>query len=142
VNANLVIIPVEFEKLTANVVVTFNEDGKIVGVNFPTRKTIEAIAEESVNAIVKGDIVQARDNFSPKLKAEISPQQMRQQWQERQQITGKFKKIVKTQVIPGSQMGSTDLVLVTIEFEKVTDDMFFIFDRNKQIVGVDFPDGK
>ena len=139
INAYLVFVPVDFEQMQGKVIVTVNKQKQIVGVNFPTHKTIEAIAEKSVEAIARGDSIKARENFSPELKAEITPQKLEQKWQRLQKLAGSFKKIVKVEVQKGMNAGDASLVLVTLEFEKVTDDMFFIFNQQKQIVGVDFP---
>lgn len=139
INSYIVFIPVEFENMKGNVSVTVNKKNEVVGVNFPTKKTIEEIAEQSVEAIDQGDLIKARDNFTPALKAEISPQNLQKQWQAIEELAGPFKRIVKSEVRMGQTVDDPNLILVTIEFEKVTDDMFFIFDQKKQIIGVDFP---
>jgi Protein of unknown function (DUF3887) len=139
VTAKLVLVPVVFERLSADVVVTFNQNNQIAGINFPTRANIQAIAENSVKAMASGDLVKARDYFHPTLKAEISPQQLQQKWDLLQKEAGQFVKISKLQVQLGTSLDEFNLVLVTVKFAKVTDDLILIFDRQKQIVGVDFP---
>jgi hypothetical protein len=139
VNAKLVFVPVEFEKLSGDVVITFNEKQEIVGINFPTRESIQSIAEKSVKAIASGDLIIARGNFHPNLKAEISPQQLEQKWQGLQKRVGVFKRIVKTETRMGATANDVNLVLLNLEFEKDTDDLIVIFDQQKQIVGIDFP---
>jgi hypothetical protein len=139
VNAKLVFVPVEFEKLSGDVVITFNDKQEIVGINFPTRESIQSIAEKSVKAIASGDLIIARGNFHPNLKAEISPQQLEQKWQGLQKRVGAFKRIVKTETRMGATANDVNLVLLNLEFEKDTDDLIVIFDQQKQIVGIDFP---
>jgi hypothetical protein len=140
INSYFVYIPVELENLpSGHVTVTVSKKNEIAGVNFPTRRTIQAIAEESVSARASGDWIKARDRYSPALKAEITPQQLEERWERVQKLAGKFKRIVKSEVIPAANEGDPDLVLVTLEFEKVTDDLFFLFNRQKQIIGVDLP---
>jgi hypothetical protein len=48
---------------------------------------------------------------------------------------------VGTQVRKGADTDGVDLVLVTIQFEKLTDTLILVFDDQKQIVNVDFPLG-
>lgn len=139
VSANLVLVPVEFERLSADVVVTFNQSNQIAGINFPTTANIQTIAENSVKAMAAGDLIKARDYFHPDLKAEISPQQLQQKWALLQQQTGKFVSIDTVKVQTATNPDDFNLVLVTVKFAKVTDDLVLIFDRQKQIVGVDFP---
>jgi hypothetical protein len=138
-NAYVVMVPVEFEKTSGNVSVSFNENKEIAGINFPTRESIQAIAEKAVEAMAKGELVKARDNFAPELKIEISPQQLQQKWKNLQKVTGPFKRIIESKVIVGSNANEGNLVLVTLEFEKVTEDLIVVFNSKKQIYNVDFP---
>lgn len=135
----LILFPVEFAKTKGNVVVSFNESNQIAGINFPTLQTIEQIAEKSVLAMAQGDLVTARDYFRPALKAEISPQQLQQKWQQLQNQAGAFQQIKQSKLLRASSAGDPDLVMVTIQFAKITDDLIIVFDQNKEIVSVDFP---
>ena len=140
INADLVIITTEFEKATGDFIVTFNQDGEIVGVDFPKIDTIDRIAEIFINALATNDFPRARGYLHPFLKTEFFPQKVQQQWQELLQQTGRVKRIVEIQVRTGSTVDEVDLVSVTIEFEKVTEDMLVIFDDSRRIVGVNFPE--
>jgi hypothetical protein len=139
INATLVIIPVEFEKLKGKVIITFNDKKEVVGVNFPTLASIEIIAENAILAISKGDLIKARDNFHPDLKTEISPQELQKRWEQLQRRTGNFKRLIFSEEKLGSHAGDVNLVFVTVEFEKTTEPFIFIFDQDKNIIGVDFP---
>jgi hypothetical protein len=138
-SARLVLFPVQFEKMQGNVAVSYNDSNQIAGINFPTRQTVQQIAERSVAAMAKGDLISARDYFRPALKAEISPQQLGDKWKVLQQGAGRFQRIVGTKLIPAANANELDLVLVTLQFTKVTDDLVIVFDQNKEIVSVDFP---
>ena len=35
----------------------------------------------------------------------------------------------------------TDVVLVTVEFAQITEDIFVIFDQDRRVVGIDVPEG-
>jgi transposase-like protein len=51
------------------------------------------------------------------------------------------RQILGTQVRKGSDTDGVDLVLVSIQFQKLTDTLILVFDDQKQIVNVDFPLG-
>jgi hypothetical protein len=55
-------------------------------------------------------------------------------------VTGPYKEQVGYEVRKGTDGDGVDVVLVTLQFEKVTEDLFLVFDDQKQIVSVDFPD--
>lgn len=139
ITADLVVVPAEFEKTADDFIVIFNKKGEIVGVDFPKVDTIDKIAEIFVNALAIKDYARARGYLHPFLKTEVFPQNIQQKWEALLAQTGPVKRIVKTQVRPGSTTDLVDIVIVTIEFEKVTEPLFIIFDENRRITGVDFP---
>jgi hypothetical protein len=140
INAYVVKVKVQFEKRTDNLYLTFNKKQQLIGLNFPKNKTISEKAEEFVSALAANDFARARGNLNPALKAEVFPKRIRQGWEDLLKKTGPYKRQVKTEVQPSTSPGGVDLVLVTIEFEKVTDNAFILFDSNGTIVGVDFPE--
>lgn len=139
VAGNLVNVPVEFENTTSAFLVVFNLDQQIVGVDFPKVESIESIAEKVVDALAKNDFASARGYLHPALKQEIFPAQTQEKWKALLARTGPFQRRVGTELRPGSAVDQIDLVTVTIEFEKVTEPLFIIFDDEKRIVSVDFP---
>ncbi|MDJ0714011.1 MAG: DUF3887 domain-containing protein [Prochloraceae cyanobacterium] len=139
VNGDLVFVSVEFKNTTDQLLVTFDRDRQIVGLDFPKIETIEEISEKVVNALAARDFARARGYLHPFLKQEIFPEQVQQKWQQLLLQTGAFERQVKTEVRQSSSTENMDIVLVTIEFEKVTDNLIVIFDRDKKIIGIDFP---
>jgi DNA-binding TFAR19-related protein (PDSD5 family) len=139
INADLVVVTVKFQKVTDDFIVTFNKTGEIVGINFPKLDSIDRIAEIFVNALANNDFTRARGYLHPFLKAELFSQQVEQKWNALIAQTGRVKRIVGTNTRTGSTAESNDVVIVTIEFAKTTQDMFVIFDKDRRIVGVDFP---
>ncbi|MBR8827381.1 MAG: DUF3887 domain-containing protein [Gomphosphaeria aponina SAG 52.96 = DSM 107014] len=137
VNADIVFVSVEFEKLTEDILVTFNQEKQIIGVDFPSTETIQEIAEKVVAALAAEDFASARSYLHPFLKTEIFPQEVQAKWQALQARTGPFQRQVSSEVRSGSSTDDVDVVLVTVEFEKVTDDLIFMFNEQKQIVGID-----
>jgi hypothetical protein len=138
-NAKLLIVTVEFEKLTGDVILTFDDAGQVIAADFPEFRDIEQIAETFVRDLALQDFAAARGYLSPLLKAEIFPERVRSAWENLLRRTGRFQRIAGTQVRKGSDADGVDLVLVTIRFEERTDTLILVFDDEKRIVNVDFP---
>ncbi|NJQ98978.1 MAG: DUF3887 domain-containing protein [Hydrococcus sp. CSU_1_8] len=140
INAQLIIVTTKFANSEEDLIVTLNPQQQIVGLDFPETRNIEEIAQEFVNALVAEDYPQARGYLHPLLKAEAFPEKVQQKWENLLKITGPYKQQVGYEVRKGSDGDGVDVVLVTLEFEKVSEDLFLVFDDQKQIVSVDFPD--
>jgi hypothetical protein len=140
VDGKLVIVTIKFAKQDANLVVTFNEKQEIIGLDFPEAAKVEEIAENFVNALISKNYATARGYLSPLLKIEFFPEKVQTRWEQLLKQTGAVKKIIGIQVNRGDQPQKLDVVSVTIEFKKVTEDLIIIFDADKQIVGVNFPE--
>lgn len=134
INANLVVVTAEFEKEKDDFIVIFDAQGEIVGIDFPKIDPIDRIAEIFVNALANNDYPRARGYLHPFLKIEIFPQQISTRWEELQRKMGRVKRVGKPQVSEGSSV-----VLVPVEFEKTTQNLFLIFDDDGRITGVDIP---
>jgi hypothetical protein len=139
INTDLVVVSVQFAKTTGDFIVSFNKTGEIVGVDFPKLDSIDTIAEMFVKDLAASDFLRARGYLHPFLKAELFPQQIEQKWKDLIAKTGPVKRIVRTNTRTGSTVDSADVVIVTIEFAKTTEDLFVIFDEDRRIVGIDFP---
>jgi hypothetical protein len=140
IDENLVFVTTEFEKGTEPLIVTFNEQQQIVGLDFPETKSIEEIAQDFVTALGKQDYATARSYLHPYLKGEVFPQKVQQKWEALLKKTGAYQKLLNVTLSKGASTDATDLVLAKIQFAKVTENVFILFDRDKQIVGVDFPE--
>jgi hypothetical protein len=140
IDAQLIVITAKFANSEEDLIVTLNRQQQIVGLDFPETKNIEEIAKEFVNALVAEDYAQARGYLHPFLKAEAFPEKVQQKWENLLKITGPYKQQVGYKVRKGSDGDGVDVVLVTLQFEKVSEDLFLVFDDQKQIVNVDFPD--
>jgi hypothetical protein len=141
VNAELVLVTVQFEKYTGDVIVTFNPSGQVIAADFPEFRNIQTIGENFIEKLARKDYAAARGDLSPLLKAEVFPARIQSGWENFLRRTGPFQRIVGTQVRKGSDTDGVDVVLVTVQFEKVTDTLILVFDDNKRIVNVDFPIG-
>ncbi|ACB51507.1 unknown [Crocosphaera subtropica ATCC 51142] len=136
VNANIVVVETAFEDKTDDFVITFNQQGEIVGVDFPNVASIEEIAQIMVNSVAVNDFARARGYLHPSLKSEILPNRLQTAWQNIQRENGLFERIESIEVRPGSGVNAVDLVVVEAKFQKGIRKFFFIFDDNRRIVGI------
>lgn len=137
--SDLVILTVEFEKVTDDWIVIFNDNQQIIGTDFPTSKNLEEIALEVVNSLANSKFDTARSYLHPFLKKDIFPEQVQSKWEQLQKENGNFQKIIGTNIRRGSSLDNADIVFVTIQFAKNTQDLLIMFNNNKRIIGVDFP---
>lgn len=96
------------------------------------QNNIQQKAEAFVDALSEKQFDKATKDLNRDMKQDWSSINAKEYWQNLQKSTGKFEKRVKSTV-------NENLVLVTIQFDKVTEDLFVIFDSQGNIVGVDFP---
>lgn len=135
--SDLVLLTLDFESGSENLLITFDKNGEIIGINLPRFQSIEEIAEQFLNYLVTEDYARARGYLHPYLKEEIFPEQIKEKWQGVITTTGSFQSSGNTRVKRASNLDDTDLVLMTLEFADVSEEMFVIFDKDKNIVGVD-----
>ncbi|PSF35383.1 DUF3887 domain-containing protein [Aphanothece hegewaldii CCALA 016] len=136
VNSDLVVIDTVFEKGQGEIIVTFNDEQQIVGVDFPKLESITEISDLVVQSLAERNFPRARGYLHPLLKTEIFPQQIQQRWDSLQQANGQFKRVVDTEVRAGSSVDESDVVILTLEFAKATKEMLVIFDDQRRIVGI------
>jgi hypothetical protein len=98
-------------------------------------QSMTATTQEFVNLLSEGNFEAASQYLHPVFRQNWSPAQMQDNWQGLQEQTGAFKQF-------GSiEQADESVVLVSTEFENVTDTLVVIFDETQQwIVGVDFPE--
>ncbi len=114
-----------------------DDDGKLVawkwlGETLP----IETTALKFVRDLEEQRWIAARYYLSLDFQKEISPEDLQRKWSKLSRVLGGVKRI-KNAVV-ASQGGEQQLVLVTIEFGTVTDNLFVIFDPQGRIINVDF----
>ena len=72
------------------------------------------------------------------MREEIPPSVLQRKWLTLQSLTGQFRSIRKI-----SRAESNDqmkLVIVSTQFNRLTDNLFVVLDNQNQIINVDFPD--
>ncbi|MBR8832188.1 MAG: hypothetical protein N5P05_000752 [Chroococcopsis gigantea SAG 12.99] len=138
VNAKLVIVNTEFQNLKDNVVITFNDQGQIAGVDFPDRRDVQQISRSFIKYLSQKNYALARNLLSPLLKTEIFPQRIKSGWERVEKQMGPLQKILSVDVKPGAEGDNTTLVIAKLKFAKATTDVFLIFDDQKRITNVDY----
>ena len=138
VNTDFVAIELDFAKTSGDLLLSFNSDQQISGVDFPPLREADAriIAENAIDAIASADYVGARNDLHPILKSELTPEAISEKWESLQAQTGNFRRRIATQI---RTTDDYQLVSITLEFENLTEDILFFFNSENQILGVDFP---
>ena len=140
INADVVKVTTQFAKGSEDILITFNKKQEVIAVNWPSNQSIEKIAEAFVNDVVTKDYARARSHLSPALKTEFFAENIEKSWANLVKRTGPFQKILEVQNQPGGTTAAANVVIIKIQFEKVTDHLFIFFNQDKQIVNVDFPE--
>jgi hypothetical protein len=92
----------------------------------------ETIAEQFIDLIFSAQYDEALEYLHPILQEATAENSLEERVERFQQVTGAFQARLDAQVVE-------NVVLVTTEFENVTDTIVIIFDENGLITGVDFP---
>ncbi len=124
---------------TQPLVLVLDPRGRLLGWELDLSDTpIRQVATDFIGSIAEGRVVVARSLLSRDLQEQISPQDLLNRWKDLEKLTGSFQRLRGTVV--ASEGGQQQLVLVTTQFERLTDNLFVIFDDTGHIVGVDFPE--
>ena len=125
-------------KGTSPLVLVVDDRGRLLGWERDLNDTpIEQVAAKFVNALSQGRVVEARGLLSLELQGQISPRDMLNRWKDLEKFTGTFQRVRGT--VLASLGGNQQLVLVTTQFNRVTDNLFVILDTSNHIIGIDFP---
>lgn len=120
-------------------VLVLDGQGRLLGWELDQQdKPIKQIATTFITALSEGRVVDARSLLIRELQEEITPQDLLNRWKDLEKLTGSFQRLRGTVV--ASEGGPQQLVLVTTQFQRVTDNLFVIFDPEGHIIGVDFPE--
>lgn len=99
----------------------------------PTSK----VAEQFVRALSTGNFISAHSFLSPQFQKEITPQALQAKWLNLQRFTGLFQQLGR--VVEAENTPDSHLVLVNVQFNRLSDNLFVILDASNQVTGVDFP---
>ena len=128
---------VETRKGEVPLLLVLDDSGKLVAWKWVgTTLPIEDTALKFVNDLDAGRWIAARYYLDLDFQKELSPQDLQRKWTKLSRSLGGVQRVKSALV--ASQGGEQQLVLVTIEFGKVTDNLFVIFNRQGRIINVDF----
>ncbi|MBD2393301.1 DUF3887 domain-containing protein [Cyanobacterium aponinum AL20118] len=136
--SDLVFVTLEFENVTEDWIVIFNDSQEVVGVDFPNIENIETIAQQFVEDIAEGNYSEARGFLHPFLKESIFSTQIETEWNQIIAQNGDFKGIKDMRVRLGSSIDSTDIVVMDLQFNRADEQIVIIFDSSRSIIGLDF----
>ncbi len=99
-------------------------------------KQLTQKAEQIVDLLNQKNYARVRELLAPQLASQLTTEQVAQIWENLIAKTGPVQKILSYRVI---NTVNADLVVVTAEFAQEKSDFIITFNRDRQIVGVDFP---
>ena len=118
-------------------ILVLDDDGKLLAWKWVgTLLPIEQTALNFVKDLQDGRWIAARYYLDLEFQKEISPADLERKWSKLERVLGGMKHVKSALV--ASQGSEQQLVLVTIEFGKVTDNLFVIFNSQGRIINVDF----
>jgi len=100
----------------------------------PTSK----VALQFVQAISTGHFISAHSFLNPSFQKEISPASLQAKWLGLQRETGSFVKVGRA--VEAESTPDMRLVLVNVQFNRLSDNLYVILDSTNEIIGVDFPE--
>ena len=114
-----------------------DDDGQLLAWKWvETMLPIEQTALKFVQDLDAGRWVAARYYLDLDFQKEISPADLKRKWSKLERVLGGVKSIKSA--LAASSSSEQQLVLVTIEFGNMTDNLFVIFNRQGRIINVDF----
>jgi hypothetical protein len=96
------------------------------------------VALNFVRAVSTGNFITAQSFLAPDFQAEITPAALQSKWLELQRLTGNFKSLGRA--IEAESTPDARLVLVNVNFNRLSDNLFLVFNSDNQIIGIDFPE--
>lgn len=95
------------------------------------------VASQFMQALSTGHFITAHSFLSPLFQSDITPEALQSKWLGLQRETGAFVRlgrVVEAETTPDSR-----LVLVNVQFNRLTENVFVVLNNANQITGLDFP---
>ena len=96
------------------------------------------VALRFVEAISSGNFITAQSFLSPSVQQELTPAALQRKWLGLQRLTGNFVKVGRA--VEAESSAEMRLVLVNVQFNRLSDNLYVILNSENQITGVDFPE--
>ena len=123
---------------TRDLFMVLNDKGQLDGYHLDLAdEQATKVAADFVKALSGGHFITARSFLSLPLQQELTPAALQAKWQQLQRYTGNFNRITK--VVAAEYNDDSQLVLVSTEFNRITDTLFVVLNRSNEIISVDFP---
>ncbi len=97
---------------------------------------LEAKGKEFIDLFFAQKFESISPLLSSQLREEISQEMMKQTWSDTRQQNGEFKDIKESKVMITPE---SDLAIFTLNFDKVTQKWIIIFNKEKEMIGLDIP---
>jgi hypothetical protein len=121
------------------VFMVLGRDGRIERYYFDrTDDATSSVALQFVQAISTGNFITAQSFLNPSVQRELTPASLQSKWFDLQRETGSFVKVGRA--VEAESTPETRLVLVNVQFNRLSDNLYVILNSENQITGVDFPE--
>ena len=121
-----------------DVVLVLNNAGQLAGFQYDNADQLSTdVVNRFVEALIKGQFVTARSFLSLAMQDELTPSALQAKWQRLQRITGDVIKV--RHLLLADSAPNQKLVIVSMDFQRLTDSLFVILNDKNEITGVDFP---
>lgn len=105
-------------------------------VNLSDQPSVEVV-KRFMDALIGGQFVSASSYLGPELQRQMTPASLQKRWQQLQQRTGNVQRVRK--IWRAEKTSQMKLVIVTTEFNRLTDNLFVTLDSANRILSIDFP---
>jgi hypothetical protein len=121
-----------------DVVLVLNNAGQLAGFQYDNADQLATdVVNRFVLALINGQFVTARSFLSLALQDELTPSALQAKWQRLQRVTGDAIKV--RHLLLADSAPDQKLVIVSMDFQRLTDSLFVVLNDKNEITGVDFP---
>jgi hypothetical protein len=121
-----------------DVVLVLNNAGQLAGFQYDNADQLATdVVNRFVEALIKGQFVSARSFLSLAMQEELTPAVLQAKWQRLQRLTGDVIKV--RHLLLADSAPDQKLVIVSMDFQRLTDSLFVVLNDKNEITGVDFP---
>ena len=121
-----------------DVVLVLNNAGQLAGFQYDNADQLSTdVVNRFVQALINGQFVTARSFLSLAMQDDLTPSALQAKWQRLQRVTGDAIKV--RHLLLADSAPDQKLVIVSMDFQRLTDSLFVILNDKNEITGVDFP---
>ena len=121
-----------------DVVLVLNKAGQLAGFQNDNADQLSTdVVNRFVLALINGQFVTARSFLSLAMQDELTPSVLQTKWQGLQRVTGDAIKV--RHLLLADSAPDQKLVIVSMDFQRLTDSLFVVLNDKNEITGVDFP---